>query len=195
MTNITVDIQQNNYLVDIEWTGGVPRITGKITDFGLSHILHSTIGGLESANSLSSEAIRWRAPEMADIEEGSDMRDLALEKADVWSFSLTALEVRNDSLFLIPFPPILKKYAYRHTQVIQNETPFSQSIVGAQAFWKAWLRKPEILADALPKENPDKENLSQAAFEVMSQCWNLDPAKRPTMREVEDRYSALFAEE
>jgi hypothetical protein len=85
-------ICQNNYLVELDES--VPRrptITGKITDFGLSAILGSTTRG---GSSQVSEAVRWRAPELAAFQE-DDLagREKHLEKADVWSFALTVLEV------------------------------------------------------------------------------------------------------
>jgi serine/threonine protein kinase len=92
---------QNNYLVELHSAdGGELQITGKITDFGLSHILDlNPIPGIESANSQVTQAIRWRAPEMAHVEEEDiSNREKLLEKADIWSFALTALEVRTLSL-------------------------------------------------------------------------------------------------
>ena len=67
-----------------------PKITGKITDFGLSHILGSAM----ETSSSSSYARRWQAPELAWVEEKDPTeREKYLEKADVWSFALTSLEV------------------------------------------------------------------------------------------------------
>jgi hypothetical protein len=73
-----------------------PRITGKITDFGLSTILNpNPLWELDEGNSQVSTAWRWRAPEMADVEDKDIVgRDRFMEKADVWSFALTCLEVR-----------------------------------------------------------------------------------------------------
>jgi serine/threonine protein kinase len=70
---------------------GNPKITGKITDFGLSSILGSDF---QTANSQMSDALKWRAPELSRI-KGNDIkgREKHLEKADVWSFGLTSLEV------------------------------------------------------------------------------------------------------
>lgn len=87
---------KNNFLVELELDELDPskvKITGKITDFGLSSVLSSgTIG----ANSMLSAAFRWQAPELQEIEECEpEKRVPLLEKADVWSFALTSLEVRS----------------------------------------------------------------------------------------------------
>jgi serine/threonine protein kinase len=93
-------ICQNNYLVELdELVPRRPRITGKITDFGLSAILGSTTRG---GSSQVSEAVRWQAPELAPFRENDFTgREKHLEKADVWSFGLTALEVRDPSHFAL----------------------------------------------------------------------------------------------
>jgi hypothetical protein len=48
---------------------------------------------------MTSAAIRWTAPEMArfmiDSEDKHVEKEPFLEKADVWSFAMTALEVRT----------------------------------------------------------------------------------------------------
>ena len=67
------------------------KITGKIIDFGLSFILGSDF---DKVNSQVSQVYRWRAPELANIDESDvSMVSQHMEKADVWSFSLTSLEV------------------------------------------------------------------------------------------------------
>lgn len=67
------------------------KITGKITDFGLSSILGSKFL-IESSQQTS--AIRWQAPELAHVaEDVIEGRKMLLQKADVWSFAMTALEV------------------------------------------------------------------------------------------------------
>jgi serine/threonine protein kinase len=107
---ILIQISQNNYLVEIEQDGtnpSKPTVTGKITDFGLSSIL-----GLESdtESSLVSLAVKWQAPEMARLSNKDiKSRRKYLEKADVWSFGLTALEVAllyliKGSLIHLGFP-------------------------------------------------------------------------------------------
>jgi hypothetical protein len=49
---------------------------------------------MESANSQVSDAVRWQAPEMANVAENDiAARAQNMEKADVWSFALTSLEV------------------------------------------------------------------------------------------------------
>jgi len=160
------DLKGNNYLVEIgidSHDPGKPQITGKIIDFGLSHII-SSISSLESGNSQVSDALRWRAPELANVDD-DDMatREQLMEKADVWSFALTSLEVVQNLTY--PFP----------------------SLKNAKAFLRAWALTPEILIELLPKSNPD-ELLSQAAFEIMMVCWRLDPMERPHMREAQARY-------
>jgi len=69
---------------------------GKITDFGLASIQTKGKNGLPTA---PTEALRWVSPELAKFyvhtvseEEEETYRNL-LEKADVWSFALTTLEV------------------------------------------------------------------------------------------------------
>jgi serine/threonine protein kinase len=90
---------QGNYLVELDESIPRPTITGKITDFGLSAILGST---KREGSSLVSEAVRWQAPELAPFREDDFAgREKHLEKADVWSFALTALEVRDPSPFLL----------------------------------------------------------------------------------------------
>jgi serine/threonine protein kinase len=85
---------KNNYLVEFEEDADDPKkheITGKITDFGLSSILGSKI---HSASSKLSDAVKWQAPELAKVrEESFEGREKLLEKADVWSFGITSLEV------------------------------------------------------------------------------------------------------
>jgi hypothetical protein len=93
-------ICQNNYLVELEESiPRRPRITGKITDFGLSAILGTTTRG---GSSQVSGAIRWQAPELAPFRE-DDFAGRAeyMEKADVYSFALTALEVGDPSLSVV----------------------------------------------------------------------------------------------
>lgn len=68
-----------------------PKITGKITDFGLSSILGTS---LSEKNSQISGAYRWAAPELYLLRHTSkEDREKHLEKADVWSFAMTCLEV------------------------------------------------------------------------------------------------------
>jgi hypothetical protein len=71
----------------------MPKITGKITDFGLSSILGSA---LRMGSSLISNALKWPAPELAAFEDDDfEQCEIYLEKADVWSSALTSLEVNG----------------------------------------------------------------------------------------------------
>jgi hypothetical protein len=71
------------------------RVTGKITDFGLSYTFNPS-SVIDSGNSQVSDAFRWRAPELASLENDNvEMYNNYMEKADVWSFALTALEVSS----------------------------------------------------------------------------------------------------
>jgi serine/threonine protein kinase len=68
-----------------------PKVTGKITDFGLSWILGEQF---REESSQYTKAIRWRDPELAHKDITSiKIREQYMEKADVWSFALTSLEV------------------------------------------------------------------------------------------------------
>jgi hypothetical protein len=65
-------------------------------------------------------------------------------------------------------------------------------------FFKAWVLDRKILSDHLPGTNPTIEadvKLSEAAFEVMTACWKLNPNERPHMREVQARYHDRIDEE
>lgn len=119
---------QSNYLVQLEPASpslpDAQSIRGKITDFGLSYILDSE---LKSSISRVSEALKWRAPEMAAFEEDIAGREGYLEKADVWSFALTSLEVRlikvsRQQWLINRFRWFEMKIHFQHTQVSLNST-------------------------------------------------------------------------
>jgi hypothetical protein len=58
-------------------------------------------------------------------------------------------------------------------------------------FFKAWVLDRKTLSNHLPGTNPTAESdakLSEAAFEVMTACWSLNPNERPHMSEVQTRY-------
>ena len=61
------------------------------------------------------------------------------------------------------------------------------------AFHRVWSTEHGTLLDCLPKNNPDEENLSAAAFDVMTLCWKIDPKERPHMHELQARYQELQA--
>ena len=59
--------------------------------------MSSIIGSSFETSGSSSDAHRWQAPEMATTTK-EDIKDReVLEKADVWSFAITALEVKMGS--------------------------------------------------------------------------------------------------
>jgi serine/threonine protein kinase len=67
-----------------------PKVTGKITDFGLSWIIGETSNDEKVRYS---EAMRWQAPELSNENLDAENREKIMEKADVWSFAMTSLEV------------------------------------------------------------------------------------------------------
>lgn len=158
-------ITQNNYLVELESDEMAPsrlRVRGKITDFGLSTIMNAESS---NANSQFSAARRWRAPELKDLEDGElelEEQLSLLEKADVWSFALTSLEV------------------------IENKMPFA-SIRSDSEFYGMWVLKLSELIEELPRECPERL-LSNIAFEIMRWCWKVEPEERPKMVEVQTAY-------
>lgn len=160
-------IIQNNYLVELKSDEMEPgmapsrlRVRGKITDFGLSTIMNA-----ESSNASTqfSAARRWRAPELKELEDLEPEEQLSLlEKADVWSFALTSLEV------------------------IENKMPFA-SIRSERKFYNSWALKPSELIEELPRDCPERL-LSNIAFEIMRWCWKVEPDERPKMVEVQTAY-------
>jgi hypothetical protein len=57
---------------------------------------------IHSASSKLSEAVKWQAPELAKVgQEDIQGREKLLEKADVWSFGITSLEVSQHFLVFI----------------------------------------------------------------------------------------------
>jgi len=159
------DLKGNNYLVEIEPDDlhpGKSKITGKIIDFGLSYRLGPNDEEQGDEDSQVTDAYRWRAPEMtAEVVRNEAIRNSCMEKADVWSFALTSLEINED------------------------RDPFSQ--LDDEAFYEMWTTKPEELVELLPKRK-DGLKLSDTAFAIMLLCWNLRPAKRPHMHEVQELY-------
>jgi serine/threonine protein kinase len=148
------------------------KITGKITDFGLSYIMRSE---LDKSSSQMSAALRWRAPEMSEVKDDDEEgRKNYMEKADVWSFALTALEVSYVLLSISASNPD-KLIA----QVAQNQNPFP-TLTTDKSFMKAWASEPETLIGLLPVTNPNTP-FYDTAFGIMTECWRLRPVERPQM--------------
>jgi hypothetical protein len=87
-----IDRAQNNYLVGWENLPGTSKrcLTGKITDFGLSVIISEELQD-DDNDHLTTDAKLWSAPELSREDR---VQFHMFDKADVWSFALTALEVR-----------------------------------------------------------------------------------------------------
>lgn len=161
--SLNKSIIQNNYLVELERDETAPSKTivkGKITDFGLSTIMNANPS---IANSQFSAAFRWRAPELKDIEDLHPEKRLSLlEKADIWSFAITSLEV------------------------VEDKMPFA-SIRSDSKFYGSWVLKPSELIEHLPRECPERL-LSRVAFDIMKWCWNVEPSERPRMDDARAAY-------
>jgi serine/threonine protein kinase len=162
---IRVD-EQDNFLVHWELERGSPKavLTGKITDFGLSSIISPLH---QSRNVSLTQATRWLAPEIKFAEDDTvpKLSSHQLEKADVWSFAITALEIARD------------------------EDPFA-SIQPGSRFEQIRSSKPQALVELLPSvgQNPKEELVSEGGMLVLTRCWNLDSEERPTMVEVTQTY-------
>lgn len=177
---------QTNYLVEVndDRNPDQVQITGKITDFGLSHVLSS---GLDSGNSQISQAFRWQAPELANIaDEDVTGRERCMEKADVWSFALTSLEV--------PKPSPLPYQISETSQIVCNQEPFSDcsSFFKFYDIWKD-TNNPERLITMLPTTNPVEDILSCHAFEIMKLCWQYEADDRPHLAEAREQYLSNMA--
>jgi serine/threonine protein kinase len=161
---------------------------GKITDFGLASVLGPT--GVE-VNSMETAAVRWTAPEMARLMVDSGSKEKYpqkknfLEKADVWSFAMTALEVRFlidsqvgiwDLTLWVPF------------KIVTDQDPFPEYENEFRSF-AALSRQPSPVTEYLPRMNPVPEILSDNAFNCIKMCWELDHTKRPTMVSVATSYA------
>lgn len=111
---------------------------------------------------------RWAAPELLN---GSDS-SLA---SDIWALGWVAYEVRKNPMSHLIQEPRLRKFASK--QVMTNYIPF-QDVKGEA---KVIIR---VVRGDLPSiSNDTRMLLIKALCSLVTQCWNIEPSKRPAAEE------------
>lgn len=150
---------QNNILIDDEGNAS-------LTDFGLARTLQVT--GLTTP-ALVSGTLRYQAPELIPQMVGEeDINPRLTKETDVWSFSMTVIEVRLSLSQSRVVGLIIDCW-----QVLTGSKPFPHIKSDMTVFLR-------VVKGLRPDRNRCKQ-IHNDIWDMLERCWNKEPSQRPPM--------------
>ncbi|KAJ3097637.1 Serine/threonine-protein kinase tnni3k [Phlyctochytrium planicorne] len=158
------DVKSLNVLLYVDSVG---ELHAKLTDFGISAVMKSTLtttSALNTGGSSDSQkgSLLWMAPELFSL------RVIYRPSSDVYSFGIVLTELFSWSgPFGIPLPDLRHEVLHHHLTV-----------------------KQEIPEIELDESHPNGELLA-----LVTQCCSYDPAARPDFKEILERLGVIAGKE
>jgi len=141
----------------------------RLTDFDLAAVLTPELGSTKSTT--DSHAVRWAAPEVLDNELSVS------KKSDVFSFAMVVVEVWTCNLI----PPDVTTHWHK---IFAGEVPFHD------------IRPTTVAVGVLSGNRPGRPmhpSLTDDIWNLIEQCWDHDPQRRPDISDVTSYLRTKFA--